>query len=241
MREKPLKTSMSGNAMIYILLALALLAGLTMVLSRGNDQAGDTLSSDQAELLTTRMTAYAGVAKNAVDQMMMSGTNINNLSFLRPNQDSFDDAPFINKLHHPEGGGLSLDSADDNLFTGAGTEPPPGWYIGRFNNIEWTPTTANDIVLAAHDISQAVCASINKKITGSTDIPALAGTGDPATYFIDSAINGPLDVGTGQPTAGVANADLTIVECADCEGYPSLCVSGNAATQWTYYSIISGQ
>ena len=53
--------------MIYILLALALLAGLTMVLNRGNDTGGDDLSKDKAELLALQATAYAGAAKNAVN------------------------------------------------------------------------------------------------------------------------------------------------------------------------------
>lgn len=223
-----MKNRQSGNAMIYILIALALLGALTMVLSRGGSEGGDSLSEDQAELMTTRMTATAGVAKNAVDQMMMSGTAITALDFVIPSNAAYDTPPHHNKLFHPDGGGLTLD-VDPKLFTGTDTTPVPGWYIGRFNNIAWTPTAANDIVLAAHDISGSVCANINKKITGSETIPVLAGTGDPATYFINTSFGGP------------ANANLTNVQCAACEGFPQLCVSNTGATQFTYYNIISGQ
>ena len=223
-----MKNQQSGNAMIYILIALALLGALTMVLARGGSEGGSDLTADQAELMTTRMTATSGVAKNAVDQMMMSGTSVSSLNFVTPNVASYDTAPHYNKVFHPDGGGLSLEK-DAKLFTGTDTTPVPGWYMGRFNNIEWTPTAANDVVLAAHDISQAVCANINKKITGDGAIPVLLGTGDPATYFVNTSFGGP------------ANANLTTAICAACEGHPALCVSNTGATQFTYYSIISGQ
>ncbi len=218
-----------GNALIYILLALALLGALTMMMAR-TDDASDNLDYEKTELLTTRMTAYAGGAKNVIDQMIMSGANINNLNFSAPNSASFDAAGTnMYKVYHPDGGGLAYELPDPNLFTGTSAVPPPGWYMGRFNNVQWTPTASNDIVMAAFGISQSVCANINKKTTGATSIPALAGTGNPATYFVNTTIT------------GVANAAFTNAVCAACEGYPSLCVSSSGGTYFTYYSIISGQ
>jgi len=218
-----------GNALVYILLALALLGALTMLMGRQNDSS-ENIDSEKAELLTTSMVAYAGSAKNAVDQMMMSGTAINNMVFLPPNHASFDTTGLvINKLYHPSGGGLNYSTPDAALFTGTSTVPPPGWYIGRFNNTAWTLTASNDIMMAAFGISQAVCASINYKTTGSANIPALAGTGNPATYFVDTAIT------------GVANAAFTNTICAACEGYPAMCVSSGGGSYYTYYNIISAQ
>lgn len=218
-----------GNAMIYILIALVLLAALTMLITRLDDSAsGQDLSSEQAELMTTKAVAFAGSAKNVVDQMLMSGTNINNLSFVTPNQSSYDTAPHINKVFHPDGGGFNLGIVDSNVFTGATTAPVPGWYMGRFNNVDWTPTSANDVLFVAHGISQTVCANLNKKITGATTIPALTGIANAAALFVDYSVS------------GVANLDFTAAQCASCEGYPSLCVSNAGGTEWTYYNIIEG-
>ena len=50
--------------------------------------------------------------------------------------------------------------------------PAPGWYLGSFNNVEWTQTTENDVILTAHQISQPVCAQIDLLLTGSATIPA---------------------------------------------------------------------
>ena len=224
--DKHSPASASGNAMIYVLLALALLAALTMALSRGASTGGDNLDAEKAELATTRMTAYAGSAKGVIDQMMMSGSNVNNLNFARPNQTSFDTGVHIHKVYHPSGGGLTLQGASSDMFITATDAPLPGWYFSDEMNVDWTPTVANDVVLVAYRIQQSVCANINKKITGSTDIPAL--TTGMAEVFL------PAEEGGG-------GSSLSVVTCADCEGYPSMCVSNGTADAFSYYNIISAQ
>lgn len=216
-----------GNAMIYILLALALLAGLTMVLNRGNDMGGDDLDKDKTELLTLQVTAYAGSAKNAVDQMMMSGTPVTSLNFVVPSDPTFNTGSNIHKVYHPAGGGLAFEKAEPAIFDTTSTYSTlGGWYMTRTNNIEWTPTAAPDVLLVAWRIHKAICENINKKITGSTDIPDIA---SPVEVFLGTT--------NGAPT----NEDLMIADCADCEGYPALCVSNAAQNNFAYYNIISGQ
>lgn len=213
--------------MIYVILALALLGLLTMLLMKQGNESTD-LTYEQNQLLVTRTVGIAATAKNIVDQMMMSGSQIGNLSYLKPDQAGFDTAPHHNKVFHPEGGGFTLPVNDTTLFTGTDTAPLPGWYMGRFNNIEWTRTAANDIVFAAYDISQGACQQINKKITGNTTIPVLTGlTTEQA--FVSTTYG------------GAANANLTNAICAACVGYPSLCVANTGNTNYTYYTIISGQ
>ncbi len=184
---------------------------------------GDDLSGDQAELVTTKAVAYAGSAKSVVDQMMMSGTNVNNLNFNVPSDAAYDTAPYTNKIFHPSGGGLSVGTKDTNLFVSTALTPAAGWYMNRFNNIGWTPTASNDVLLTAYGIKKSVCEKINKKITGKTDIPAVTGT--LAAYFVKD--NG--------------NTQLTKNECSACEGYPTLCVTNAGSTVYVYYNIISGQ
>lgn len=223
-KHKP--ANASGNALIYVLLALALLAGLTMVLSRGASTGGDNLDVERAELATTRMTAYAGAAKGVIDQMMMSGSNMNNLDFVRPNQASFDTGVHIHKIHHPAGGGLTRGEASPDMFITATDTPLPGWYFTDEMNVDWTPTGANDVVLVAYRIHESICANINKKIKGSATIPILYG--GMAQAFLTTADGG-------------GGSFLGVNTCADCAGYPSLCVSNPTQTEHTYYNVISAQ
>lgn len=219
--------SQSGNAMIYIILSLALLGGLTMVIARQNDQTGSQdLSYEKTEILTNKLIGYVGSAKNVVDQMEMSGTNIASLSFVRPNQASFEVAPHINKVFHPEGGGLNYINESTDIFPAA-TTPTSAWYITGDKNIQWTPTTANDVMVVAYGISQTLCQNINKKITNATTIPVITGT------FKDILLS-TLDGGG----AGTLNT----TSCAACNGRPSLCVASTGGFPvYAYYSIISAQ
>jgi hypothetical protein len=229
--DKQTLSGQRGNALIYVIIALALLGGLTMLLTKQGNESDD-LSYEKTELVVVKTVAFAAAGKNTVDQMLMSGTNINNLSYLRPTMVGFDTAPHHNKIFHPEGGGLTLSANDPNLFNVSSGpvmgEPPPGWFMGRFNNVEWTPTASLDIVLTAYDIQRGPCQAINKKITGSTAIPVLTGASHSYT---------------------VSNADGTSVVlpftkavCAACDGFPSLCVQGSGPSgKYAYYNIISAQ
>lgn len=227
--EKYRTQNTAGNVMIYIIIALALIGGLTMVLSRQNTvDSGTSLDQDKTELLTTKMVAYAGSGKTVLDQMMMSGSNVGSIDFSRPKDTSFDTGTHYTQIFHPDGGGLGYSDADANTFVMTATSPVSGWYMGRFNNVEWTPSTANDVLFVAYDVTQAMCESIDKKITGSTTIPIVAAA-DIRPYFIDVAYS------------SVANADFTTTECAACDGYPSLCVTDSGSSVYVYYNIISGQ
>ncbi len=210
--------------MLYVLIALALLAALTMAISNQNNASSD-LSAEKLELLTTQTVAFAAGAKNVVDQMMMSGTQVGNLDYLKPGDTGYDVPPYHNRIFHPDGGGLSLPAVDPNVFISTDDSPVGGWYIGRFNNVEWTPTAADDVLLTAYGMNEELCRSINKKITGSTDIPVVGDVSE--ELFVDTFYG------------GAANVDLTEDVCPDCEGWPALCVTDGQ--ERVYYNIISAQ
>jgi hypothetical protein len=222
-KHKPI--GVRGNALIYILLTLALLAGLTMVLSSGASTGGDDLAADQVELATTRMVAYAGSAKNAVDQMMMSGSQFSDLVLLRPDQVGFDAGSNIHKIYHPAGGGLTFKEPTTDIFVTATDAPVPGWYFTNETNVEWTPSAADDLVFVAYRIHLNICENINKKITGSADIPVLTTVNKVYLATADGGVSGALDTAV----------------CPQCEGYPSLCIANNGHTAYIYYNIISAQ
>lgn len=227
--SRPHQKARAGNVVVYVLIALALIALLTATLSRQEQDTSENIDADRLALLTTEMLTYTGAAKNVVDQMLMAGTNPADLQFVRPNQPSFDNAPYYNMVYHPEGGGLSLPAPDAAAFTHTGTNPDAGWYLGMFSNVEWTPSTADDVILAAYGLSEPLCAAINKKLTGSPVIPELDTAGNPAQFFVDDEVS------------GIANNDFMISDCGDCEGYPALCVASSDGSIRTYYNIISAQ
>lgn len=226
----------SGNALIYVLIAIVLFAALSFTLSRQTDtsEAG-ALSDERAELYATQIISYAAQAKSAIDQMTFSGARIPDLDFIDPSDAAFNSGTVkdrTNRVFHPEGGGLikgrlPVDAIDQNI-----TDPVAGWYLGRFNNVEWTKGAGDDVILIAYQISRPVCEKINYKINGSIAIPIMADS-IKETMIDDSFYTG-------------TNLDLTTDPsgtpiCADCHEMSSLCVQNQSQNAYGYYTIIADQ
>ncbi|GJL85752.1 MAG: hypothetical protein DHS20C02_15270 [Micavibrio sp.] len=193
-----------------------------------------TISNQKAELYATQLISYAAQAKQIIDQMGFTNTDIDDLDFVLPGDTvPFNAAPHIDKVYHPEGGGLMQGKIPAEIMTTGVAAPPSGWYLGRFNNVEWTTTANMDVILIAYQINQQVCEKINEKINGSTAIPTM--TDSIKETMIDDAT-----VGYG---AG-ANTDLTTDGgdiCPACDKMTTLCVENQAQTAYGFYTILADQ
>lgn len=219
----------SGNAFLYVLIAVVLFAALSFVLGRQTSDTSEagTLAVDRTAMAATQIMAYSASVKGIVDQMTATGSLPENLTFEKPSAAGYGTGPYIDKVYHPEGGGL-VDKALPAAFAANLTnDPPAGWHLGRFNNVEWTPSTAPDILVTAFQITRPVCEAINRTLTGAATIPTLGAAA--RDLLVDDADHG----GT--------NADLTVAACAACEGLPSLCVKDSTQDIYAYYSVIVGR
>lgn len=220
------RSSERGNALIYVLIAVALFAALNFTLSRNNSDSGgkDDLDDGKAELYASQLISYAAQAKMAVDQLTFEGARIDQLDFIPPSDAAFETGSDILKVYHPGGAGLSPGNVPKELIAQVDTNPVSGWYMGRFNNIEWSETTADDVMLVAHQISRQACENINRKVTGSAVIPATN------VAIADILIDASEHSGTNQA--------FSIANCTACENIPALCVSNAAVTKFSFYSVI---
>jgi hypothetical protein len=221
-----------GNALIYVLIAIALFAALSMTLTRQTDSnEAQQLSEEKAELLATQLISTSAQMKSAIDQMLFSGSQINDLNFDLPHVATFDTGDVIHKVFHPQGGGITLPRLPEQAMAQTTTNPVPGWYMGRFNNIEWTASTGQDVILTAYQINAQVCGIINEKINGSRAIPAL--TSWMNIVLIDDALH------------SGSNIELTTASpgdvCPNCHNMASLCVSNTAGDAYSFYTIIADQ
>lgn len=210
--------------MIYVLIVVALFAAVNFILSKQNDGSEmGTLSSDKVEIYASDIQQTAYQVKQAIDQMVFTGVQPDQLDFTLPSDEpDFSDAstvPYHRKVYHPLGGGLSVPSIPSEAISEVDNDPAPAWYLLRAYNVEWTPTSQDDVMLVAHQINEGVCALINKKITGSTDISTM----DIEGYLLSSD-------------------DFTVDDsgCTECEGSSSLCVTDGSG-MYSYYNIIAAQ
>lgn len=220
-----------GNALIYVLIAIALFAALGFIMARqGDSSETSALPAEKAEIYAAQMISYAAQTRQVVEQMLFSGTSIDALDFMLPDDPDFEDAPTIHKVYHPQGGGLVRRPIPAEVVAQVSTAPPAGWYLGAFNNVEWTESTGTDVILIAYQISQPVCAAINAKITGSPVIPSIVTS--MKLLFIDDATT---DYGAG------VNTDLTTDDpgdiCPACDNTASLCVEQGG--MYGFYTVIA--
>lgn len=208
-----------GNAMVYVLIALALFGFLTITLSSQNDQAdGQDLDDEQAVLYANELISYVASAQQAVDMMLATGSEIDDLDFVIPSDAAFDTPPHYNKVFHPQGGGLNYQKSFNSNIA---TAPNAGWFIQNLINVEWTTTTANDILLSALRINKTVCDSLNKKIGITTAPITLKGLNG---YFQSNGLNN----------------ELNATECPDCDGRSTICIESSGGI-YGLYSIIAAQ
>ncbi len=217
-----LKNKQSGNALIYVLIAIALFAALGFTLARQNQNSNtNEIDAAKADLYALEIITYATQAKSVIDQMSFTGSEIDDLIFTLPSEASFNNAPLIHKVFHPQGGGLTPDNIPAKAINEINHVEVAGWYLSKFNNVEWTDSASTDVILTAYQIAKPVCEAINEKITGLKTIPAL--TNDMSNHLIDTATNNDLDIAT----------------CAACEGYMSLCVSNPTVTAFSFYTVVA--
>ena len=219
-----------GNALIYVLIAIALFAALSFTLGRQTDTSEvGSLEDERAELYASQLISYATQAKSAVDQMLFTAaSDIDDLDFTAPTDATFETAPVIHKVYHPQGGGLVPGTLPTQVVAQVTNDPEPGWYLGRFNNIEWTASASEEVILVAYQISEQACGLINEKINGSTAIPTM--TSSIRNTMIDDVLHG--GTNTELTTDG---GDI----CPDCENIGSLCVQEGGI--YGFYTVIADQ
>jgi hypothetical protein len=231
-----------GNALIYVLIAIALFAALSMTFGRSTDTSEiSDLSDEKAQIIATQMISYSGQVKAALDQMQFSNTKIADFDFTPSNSPAFETEPppNINKVYHPSGGGIVAGSIPpEAIIPSPGNDPDPGWYMGRINNVDWTklgpgnPTGLpfEDVILVAYQIKPVVCEKINKILSGSATIPVITDT--IPNVMIDDAYHG----GTNLPEFTTDSGEI----CPACHGVASLCVEDSSG-EYGFYSIVADQ
>lgn len=239
------RRSERGNALIYVLIIVVLFAALNFILSRQQSTSEvSVLSEQQAKFYATQILNYAAQARQAINQMVMTGTNVDDLTFFQQGDADFDSEatyPNINKIYSPEGGGLVPAAIPQSAINDPGGTPLPGYYIGRFNNVEWTYSSADDLIFAAYKIKKEVCEEINRMIAGDSFVPPPQLNNTTAHYLIDNTNTAPSHLrsnGTGHTNG---TGDLTEAACPNCDDKPALCVADSGNNSYAYYDIIVQQ
>lgn len=171
----------SGNILVLILVAIALLAALSMMFLRTSQSTSDTAEYERASVVASEILRYAAGIENAVRQLRLRGCGENQISFWHDSdengiENSSDDyynsgAPTDHSCHifEPEGAGIEFQSpkanwinndlsASEGFGTIQFTRNMAIRDIGKNSN-----HTGMDLILWIPYLNQDICAQINRR------------------------------------------------------------------------------
>lgn len=211
-----------GNVLFLILMAIAVLAMMTMVIEQESTEQSNVLPQQTMDDQINRMLNYTSTLAGALNQMVVNGENpstlYSSLSLLKPGDAGFETAPNNLKIFHPLGGGITYMAASDNSANPLATS----YNIDKtaiITGVGPTDVTVGDIVFTAKIATAAYCARINQNLTGSTTVPTMSG----ATW-------------TSLFTTG-STVTINAGNCASCVNVPQLCVT-NGSGAWGFYAAL---
>lgn len=191
-----------GNALIFILIAIALLGLLTVTLSRSGDSTNDTGDFEQNQIAASEILAYAKSIENAVQSLLARGCSENEISFWHDSDgngtedggdDYYNDKSPTDRFCHVfdvAGAGMTFTDLSKSIASGldfsiaVSSQPRVLKGIGYddrvdiYFSIKGPPSKINDF-----------CEAINRMVNIPKTGTASAGVFDPETASIQSLQN----------------------------------------------------
>lgn len=172
----------SGNALLIIMIGVALFAALMMVITRNNRY--DTGSTEKAAIDAQLITSYADKINGAVQSLMLQNRCMaSQLGFSSTGSGTcqvYD--------HSGAGGGMTYqtppaEAVDTASATADGSSLAGSYYVEGNVVVTNAGSTSPDLIFVMPFVTQAVCAQINQITSNSTSIPTVAADAfDGTTY-----------------------------------------------------------
>jgi len=185
-----------GNALVIILIIIALLGALTITMTRMSSTATDDVSQEQASLLADEMLRYGVTIQTGIQNLLIKGCSEKEIRFERPPFDGTDTAYRLTTgtpadkscyVFDANGAGLTYVTPDDVALkgtSGVSASKAKQYFFSGFDCMRDVGTggsncafsggnTDTELLMLVADIKDSVCDAINKK-TGATKTNLLA-------------------------------------------------------------------
>lgn len=172
------RTSESGNILLYILIAVALLAALSYAVSRSSSSGTGQLNAERSRLAASEILEYATVLGNATSQLKLRGCKPTEISFEGASGTYTNAAsPTDNtcRIFHPSGGGVTALAPPEAALVSSLTS----WAFSADMELNQAGTTCaadgcTDLIAYIPGVKDSVCDAINdaSAITDPTTRPS---------------------------------------------------------------------
>ncbi len=193
------RTPETGNALLFVLVAIALLAALTLTIARVSDTTESDSNVEQRRIQASEIMRFGAGIEQAVSQMRLRGISENDISF----QNTITTADYTNAncttndcLVFGTGGGQTYVKPSAGLNGGA------EWLFSGANDISNVGTTQADLVMILPNVNQELCARINTEL-GIAGVTQDAAKADISTVYAGAVAGTPetIDAAPGKKAA----------------------------------------
>jgi len=175
-QENP-KASERGNAIMWVLILIALLAALSAVVSQGTRTGETTISKEQAQLAATEIINYLTAIRNAYRGLRIKGCEYENIDFtnnvyFRNNGTPLQGAPSSPKagceMFSPDGAGMrpiTFEQYAYQLNIGAAGNGVSGHFFTATFTVQDGGTAATDPVFLSQGYKLDICLALLNKLS----------------------------------------------------------------------------
>lgn len=175
----------SGNVLIFILIAVALLGALTAMLSRSSDTTSDTGSFERKRVSATEILNYTRGIEDAIGRIQsLNGCSENELSFDNAFVSGYSntDAPTDESCHvfSSKGGGQNYKEPSENWLDTAqdGETGYQEWIFSGYNEAfgvgtDCSASACRDLIVFLPYVQSELCTNVNKLVgvTNPSSVP----------------------------------------------------------------------
>lgn len=219
-----------GNALFFILIAIALLGLLTVTMSRSGSNSNDTGSYEQSQIVASEVLNYAKSIENAVQSLLARGCSENEISFENSGVAGYTNpnSPADKSCHvfDVAGAGMTYIVPNENWLENSQSAAAGygEWFFTMQANINNHPDFSHVLRIVLPYTKKDICLQINNsaKVTNPSENPPKDG-GSAFNY------NSAAHKYTGTPPFGTANAinpadgslDAKLTGCFEGDTFPS--------------------
>ena len=238
--NNPLLSSQSGNALWYILVAIALLAALTLSMTRNSGKMASNLDQEEASLMAERVARDLNSLGSTIERLqMLNKCSDEEISLdnqvledmsagmaFNPRSPITGPRAYTCHVYDQRGGGLSYNKIPTGVLTPeavtAGNDF--GWYFTAANSVNGVgpeaPTetvcssNCGDLIVGSSGVTDSVCRAFNNlvKINGiPVDTDDYTSQFFVGTYANAAANDARLNVGSGDATSALYGVKMACI------------------------------
>lgn len=154
----------SGNAFIYVLVAIALFGALAYTFMRSSQQGSGDISQQEASIAAAGILSFARSVEEAVNRVRVKNRcSENEISFEHNGVYVNPSAPGTKKCHifDPAGGNITYSAPDDEKVFTNGSQ---NYVFNAGFQLTKIGTDLNDLVLQLNYLSEQICITINNRL-----------------------------------------------------------------------------